>query len=524
MSHTTSNNSLPQVQPPGGLRRRAGLSLAALVLCASSTVACRQEAPTTPPPVTDGGETDQTPPAVAEREYPPPPPASEPRPVNFPEVQEIELPNKFRTYVVENHEVPIVDIKLSVRVGDVDDPLKAEMVAAMLAEGTKKKTKAQIDETFEQLGSGLSTGAGEYTSIVGARVMSKDLDKLLAEIDDVVRNPRFEAEALEKLKEAKKAELKQIKSNGGALAEVLFGQLVYPEGHPLGRPLPTEADIDAVTTEQLAAFHATYYHPNNAHVILSGDITKDRAEKLSKKLFGFWQPAPPESFPASPLDKFTPEDYQKRLPTKLVVHVVDRPSASVEIVVGNLALARNSADWIKWAMFNRVLGQGTASRLFSDVRETLNLTYNINSSVAPAKGVGVFAIRTQSQKVSEMVNAIFKHIDRAVNEDPTEKEFDIAKSGMAQSFPLEIEVAGQIAGKVDTQITYGLAPDYWKTYRDQVLAVQRTDLRPVAKKNIHQVPIIVMVGKADKIKKELAANPILKDAQVVLYDTELRKK
>ena len=488
-------------------------------------VGCDKGAETeTPEPTADTAPAAE-PEAKAEPEkvYPKPPSPDEPRPVNFPELQKFKLPNQMEVIVVENHEVPLVDVQVVVKAGDVFGELEATMTAAMLSEGTKKKTKAKVDAEIEQMGSSINAGSSNENAYVSTRLLTTNLDKGLKLLSEVVQTPRFDAAALDKLKEQQKEGLKAAKSSGQSLGQTLVGMRVYPDGHPYGRPFLTDEEIDKITVDELKKFHDTWYRPNNAYVILSGDITKDQAEKLVKKTFGKWKPA--AEFPSHPLDKFSQGDYQAALPKgdePMTVHIVDRKSVSVEIFVANLALARNSPDWDKFSVVNRLFGAGISSRLFQDIRETRQLTYNVGSFVAPAKAVGAFGIATQTKKVDEMMDALFGHIDRIRTTDPTAEECENIREGVARSFPLGIETAGQVASRVNTVLTYQLADDYWNGYRDRVRGLECGEFKTLASKYIHEVPVVVMVGRAKRIKKMLKDVDRLKDANVVVYDTDLK--
>jgi zinc protease len=120
-----------------------------------------------------------------------------------------------------------------------------------------------------------------------------------------------------------------------------------------------------------------------------------------------------------------------------------------------------------------------------------------------------------------MLTALFDHVDRLRTTDPTEVEFKSAVDNMALSFPLQIETASQIAGKVSTILTYGLAEDYYNTYIDEVRKLTIGDIKAAAANHIHTTPVIVIVGKAAKIKKQLKDVPALKDAKIYEYDTDL---
>jgi zinc protease len=477
---------------------------------------------TTPPDNTVKVDTKVEPQPEA-RKFPDPPAPSEQRPVNFPDLQKFELPNKLAIYVVENHEVPIVDVQLVVKAGTIHDELIAEMTASMLREGTKKRPKAKIDEDIEQVGSSLSSSAGEHNAGISTRVLKPNLELALELVSDIAQNPKFDEAALAKLRDQKKVSIQSEKSDGGALANRLTSQVLFPKGHPYAQPFPTDAEIDAIKVEDLRKFHETWYRPNNAYLILSGDVTKAEVEKLLEKTLGKWKPA--ESFPAHPLEAFKPEDYQKAVPGSYVVHLVDRNQISSDIVIANInSVARNSPEWEKMSALTKLFGGGMASQLFRDIRETKELTYNIGAYQAPQKAVGVFAIVTQTKKTDEMLNALFGHIERLRTTDPTEIEFKTAVDNMALSFPLQIETASAIAGKVATMLTYNLPEDYYKKYIEEVRTIELGDMKATAAKHVHPIPVIVIVGKASKVRQQLKDVAKLEGATIIEYDTDLKVK
>ncbi|HRI08304.1 MAG TPA: pitrilysin family protein [Nannocystaceae bacterium] len=455
------------------------------------------------------------------RVYQDPPPPTDPRPVQFPDLQSFTTKNGLQVFVVENHEVPLVSVQMVVRAGTMDDRQLAEMTASMLGEGTKKRKKAQIDESIEYVGASLSAGAGVHETFLTTRVLKRDLGLALDLMADELLNPAFPEDALAKLKDKAKTGLKAMKSDPGELADTLFDMVTYPAGHPYGRPLPTDAEIDAVTLDGVKKFHDTFYRSNNAFVILSGDITQAEAEPLVTKYFGKWKHIEGAA-PPNPLNAFKAESYKH--PDKLVVHVVDRPaSAQSEIRIGNLALARKHPDWIKMDLASTILGGGTTGRLFLDVREEKGLTYGIYSRMTSGQAPGTWMIwtKTKTKTTGEMLKAVFGHIAKMRGEAPTEKEYEDAVKQTVGAFPLQIETAEQIAGRVKTIVTYGLATDYYKTYRDEVLKVQLGDVQGMARKYMRDRPHIVIVGTAKKIEDQI--KDALPEAEIVLYDTDLNR-
>lgn len=499
----------------------ARLASAVLLAALVADPACGKKNETTPPTQT----TQPTQPAepVAQkpkREYPEPPAPTEPREVQFPDLQKVITKNGIEIYVVENHEVPLVSAQLVVKAGTMDDEQLAEFTASMLGEGTKTRTKAKIDEEIEFVGGSLGAGAAIHDTSVYTQVLKPHIKLALTLMADEVMNPAFPADSLSKLKDKAKAGLKAMKSSPDALADTLFNMVAYPAGHPYGRPMQTEAQIDAVTIDAIKGFHQQFYRSNNAYLILSGDITTAEALPLVESVFGKWKAFQQgETVPENPLKKISGYKH----PGQLIVHLVDRPgSAQSEIRVGNLALARRSDDWIEMDLASDILGGGSTGRLFLDVREEKGLTYGIYTKMEPGQAPGTWEIwtKTKTKTTGEMLTAVFGHIKKMREEAVTQKEFDDVVTQAIGSFPLSIETAQQVAQRVRTILTYSLPPDYFKTYRDEVRKVQIGQMQEMARKYMSDRPVVVVVGRADKVESQI--KEALPQAAIVHYDTDLK--
>jgi predicted Zn-dependent peptidase len=454
------------------------------------------------------------------REFPDPPPPGDPKPFNFPAVAEFKLKNGLVVYVVENHEVPLVSIQLVVRAGEMDAPLVPDMTAQMLGEGTKARSKASIDQSIEFVGGGMGAGSGMHATYVFSRVLKKDTKLGLTLVADEVMNPLFPEDALSKLKDREKTILNFSKSQPEALAATLFDNVAYPEGHPYGRPFATLGEIDAVTVADLRKFHSTFYQANNAFLVLAGDITEAQAKPLVKRALGSWDSARKSELPANPLNKFK----KYALPKELTVHLVDRPaSAQAEILMGNLALARGHKDWVKLYVANSILGDGAAGRLFMDVREEKGLAYNVASHVSDGQAPGEFYIttRTRTKSTGAMLAALFGHIKQIRTEPPSDAEVEAAVAKLVGEFPLELETPNDIAARMREALIYNLPPDYWATFRDEIAKVDAKAVNEAARKYIHPIPHVVIVGNAEKIEPQVA--DVLPGAKIVKYDAELNQ-
>jgi predicted Zn-dependent peptidase len=254
-------------------------------------------------------------------------------------------------------------------------------------------------------------------------------------------------------------------------------------------------------------------------LILSGDITVKAAKPLVQRTFGRWKAVDASKLPPNPLNEFKKYD----LPKEVVIHLVDRPaSAQTEIIIGNLALARNHPDWVSLQVANGILGDDATGRLFMDIREERGLTYNINSTVSEAQAPGTFSIvtRTRTKSTGEMLAATFEHLGKIRAEAPTPEEVATVSNKMIGAFPLGLETPQQIAGKVREVLIYNLPEDYWRDYRDEIAEVTPKSVHEAARKYIHPVPHVVLVGKAKAIEKQV--REVLPKAKIIKYNADLQ--
>jgi predicted Zn-dependent peptidase len=574
------------------------LGLAALL--ASSCSRSRDTVTSAPelPPVATESKVDE--PDAPERTYPEPPGPDEPRRTHFPELQKFELPNRLKVVVVESHDVPMVDVSLVVNVGDVHDELLSLATAHLLTHGTNRRTKDEIHEELAQLGSRLSVSVGNHETALNTVVLKRHLPTALAIVSDVVRNPRLEQSLVDDVRARQEAALRQAKASAHALGNTLLFMKLYPEGHPYGRPFIREQELEALGMQAVEEFHELWYRPNNAQLVLSGAITMEEAKKIATKVFEGWKPRE-EEFPPYPLERFSSGDYQEALPSHYTIHIIDRKAASTEVLIGNLALARDDSNWEKMELVNHIFGAGPSSRLFQegglppppvverdrlslprehsasdaalrlilqstrattppichDIRSTLGepaslskrfascelwdlrdnrrLTHHVGSRVTRAKAVGAFHVATRTNEVDRILEFVFDEIDRLhgnpnasaflSGEDVTavtEEEFELARREISQQLVMHIETASQIAQRVRTQLTFSLADNYWRHYTDRLMAMQREEVKEIAKRYIHPIPVIVLVGDAFEIKKQIANVKRLSTADILVYDLDLQ--
>ncbi|MDB4972178.1 MAG: hypothetical protein JWN48_519 [Myxococcaceae bacterium] len=430
------------------------------------------------------------------------PPVSAPaRDVAFPPIQHDTLDNGLKVDVVSHKQLPIVSIELVIQSGSSSDPADmpglASSVADMLREGTLKKKGAQFAEAVEFLGANLHTSAGQETLRVGISALSEHFDAALALLAEAVLQPAFEAAELTKLKKRTLDDLKLKKDRPVWLARRELSKALYGE-HPYARIDTTEPAVKKLQRNHLTAYHAAHFAPNNAFLVVVGDIDGEQVKAGAKKLFGAWKKhdVKQPTYAAPPVHEARD------------IIVVDRPaSVQSQIVIGNLALKRNDPRFISLMVANQVLGGSAASRLFMDLREKRSLTYGAYSRLDETVDVGSFrasaAVRTEVTDAA--MGAFFEHLDRIVKEPPPQEELAAAHRFLADSFPLAIETADRIADLVADLRVFGLPDDYWDSFRSNIRKVTAVEALQAAQTFIHpDKAVVIVVGRAAEIAPALA--------------------
>ncbi len=421
---------------------------------------------------------------------------------HFPKSATKTLPNGLQVFVVTDHREPAVAVRLVLTyAGSIRDPQGlpgvASMTAAMLTQGTQKRDAQQIAETIDFVGGSLNAGADADGTSVTLDVVSKDLGLGLDLMSDVLLNPSFKNEELDRQREQLLSGLRVQYSDASYLASAVFRRKVLAGS---GYALPDEGTPDSVTKynhDDLLKFHDTYYVPNKALLAFSGDITPEAAFAAAEKYFGDWKQK----------DVPTPKLAMPVASTGMRVFIVDKPDAvQTEIRVGHLGIPRNNSDYVPLYVANRIFGGGYNSRLNTEVRVNKGLTYGANSSFNAFRYTGLFSAGTytRTEATVEATKLVVDLIAKMSDGSVTPKELDFARDYLAGVYPIQSETADQVAGRVLTVAQYDLPADYNDTYQQQVLAVGTTQVKDMAQKYFDAKNIdLVLVGNAAKFRDEL---------------------
>jgi predicted Zn-dependent peptidase len=444
----------------------------------------------------------------------PPKPGPESK-VKFPSYYEKTLPNGLRVIVIENHEQPIVYVSFVVKSGSTYDgelPGLASVTAELLTKGTKTRNATQIAEEIDFVGGSLNATASWDATNVSVLVLKKYLGVGVDILQDVVLNPTFPEEEIERVRTQRLASIKQSKAEAGYLAGVRFSKELFA-GHPYANESGgNEESIQKMKRDDLVKFYQTHFIPNNSFIIFAGDITPSEALPLVEKYFGGWKKG------KNPHKEFqTVKDVNQ---TKVVI--VDKPGAVQSAIrIGHLGIDRKNKDYVKVYTLNTLLGGYFNSRINMNLRETHGYTYGASSFFDARIYPGPFIVSAdvRNEVTDSSIAEVIRELKRIIDEPVPEDELKMAKDYIVGSFPLQIETPAQVASRVMTIEIYGLPKDFYDRFREEVKKITAKDIQETARKYLHPDKLLIVVsGNSKQIK------PVLeKFGPVVVYDADGNK-
>ena len=454
---------------------------------------------TPPPPKTAPGEGAESINA-AEPWRETPPKAGTAKPLQVPTPVTATLPNGLTLILSERRTVPIVASNLVFRTGSdanpLDKPGLANFVAAMLDEGTATRSALQIADEVAALGGSLGTGSSMDATTVTARALTKNFGSMLGLMADVVLNPSFPAAEVERQRAQRLAQLVQQREDPSSVAAVTMASALYGPKHPYGYPeIGTEASVKAMTVADMQAFWKQNFVPNNAALIVAGDITMPELRALAEKAFGGWQ-------------RGTPVQPQLSVPatTDAKVIVVNKPGPQTQVRVATIGAPRSSPDFRPLQLMNVTLGGSFSSRINMNLREKNGYTYGANSGFTFRKAAGPFQVASgvRTEVTGPAVGEIFNELRGMLTNPVTDDELRRAKDSLSNSLPGAFETNGNAIGNFANVFTYNLPLDYYSRYAEQVAAVTTAQTADVAKRYVDPGKMVVIaVGDLEKIEPEL---------------------
>lgn len=428
--------------------------------------------------------------------------------VRLPEIKRYVLRNGLKLVVIERHDVPVVQIDLLVKAGYADDPAGASGLASftadMLDEGTRRRSALEISETLEALGARLRTGALADTMTVSLNVLEPRLAEALEVFADIVLNPAFRADDLERIRAQRLAFIRREECAPQGIATRVLPELLYGAGHPYGKPFSgsgLEKDVAALRREDLISFHESWFKPGNATLLAVGDVDADTLMPLLERLMGEWRAGEvPCRKPTAPQGGSV----------KPVLYLVDRPDAPQALVCAAAVASPKTVEQEHAVeVANAILGGNFTSRINMNLREEKNWSYGVRTALTDVPGDRAFLClaSVQTDKAAETLAELRREFSDYVSaRPPTQAELDKAVTDMTMRLAGRWETIAALAGTLAELERYGLPESYYREYAKTLEAFTTEDLKRAAEGFVRTERMVwLVVGDRAKVEPDLRA-------------------
>ena len=424
----------------------------------------------------------------------------EKHPFKVPAVKRFRLRNGLPVILAESHKLPLVGVDLVVKTGNSanakDKAGLASLVANMLDEGTKKRTATQIADEVAQLGATLSALASWDASAVSLSTMAENLDRSLAVWADVLLNPAFAEDELARVVDNLVSMLAQRKDYPSVVAGQVFSRSLWGDSHPFGWPdTGTETSLHKLTRADLKRFYDTFYAPNNAVLVVSGDITEKELHAKIEPLLATWKA---KKLGAIKLPRVLAADKPR-------IVLVDKPGApQSSIRIGLPAIERKNPDFYRALVTNNILG-GVFKRLTMNLRETKGWTYGVSSQFDARRAPGPWTVGGEfvASHTAESIEEIGKEIEKLRSDDVTDKELADTKGEIIGAFPARFATAAQLASQMAALAVLDLPATEFDGFMAKIAAVTKEDVKRMAQKYMRPDNLLIVVV-GDRASNEAA--------------------
>lgn len=427
-------------------------------------------------------------------------------PVEFapPEPSRVVLDNGLVVYLLEDHELPLVNLSAMMRTGgwlEAQDKigLAALTGSVMRSGGGGGKTAEQVDEELEQFAIELSMSIGRHSGAASLDVLSKDLERGLKIFAGLLRQPAFEAPRVELAKLQAIEGIRRRQDHPGSIVGREFLKQLYGPEHPSARESTIES-IKGITRDDLIAFHQRTVHPNGIILGVTGDFKRDEMLALLRATFGDWQKGEvPELNIADAREAGGPS----------IVRFVNKDTSQTHLRIGHLTIRENDPDYVPLAIANDILGGSSfRSRLFNDVRTKRGLAYSVGSRLSVGmhdQGVWLMRAETKLPSTQEVISRFVANMERMRTELVTDEELAEAKQAYVNSFVFSFASPAAVVGRF-VELEYdGLPKDFLQQLRARVIALTKEDILRAAQKHFRPNRLtIVAVGPGEALPKLLS--------------------
>jgi len=423
----------------------------------------------------------------------------------FPEFQRTTLSNGLTVVLAQRNTIPAISLMLSFDAGYAADQLAvpgtAKLVMNMMDEGTNARNALQISQELERLGTRLSTGSNLDQSFVSLNTLKKNLDPSLDIFADVLLNPTFPQTDLDRLIKEQLVSIQKEKTQPTGIAIRILPKYLYGENHAYGTPLTGsgfESTVKGITRDQLVKFYHSWIKPNNATLVVVGDISMDELKPTLEKTLKNWKSGsvPKKNIP------------EVKLPAKSVLYLMDRPGSIQSLILaGNLTAPFGKVDEASVNVMNSIIGGDFTSRINMNIREDKHWSYGASTFIWSVKGQRPFMTFTQvqSDKTKESIQEIYQELSGYCTKKPaTSDEVQKTQNNQLLQIPGSYETMDAVTGAINDIVRYSLKDNYYQDYAAKMKALQTKEVQDIAKEVIKPEQLVwVVVGDRSKIETSL---------------------
>ncbi|MBI4427621.1 MAG: insulinase family protein [Ignavibacteriales bacterium] len=426
------------------------------------------------------------------------------RELQIPDPTRFELSNGMVVYLLEDHNLPVINGSIMIKTGSRYEPGDKVGLASMTGQvmrtgGTTSKTGDEIDEMLERAGASVETFIGTSSGGANISVLREDIDLGLGVLADILRNPAFRDEKIELAKISTRSVISRRNDQVGAIVGREFTRLIYGANHPYAR-LTEYATVENITKQDMIDFHKKYYVPNSMIVAFWGDFKTEELKSKIEKIFSDW-PRQEVAFASVP---------EPRMAAQRSVNFIKKDDVNQsQIGIGHLGGLLKDLESSQLNLADQAFGGAFASRLFKKVRSKEGLAYSVFSFWGESWDYpGVFRMggSTKSKTTVEMVRSILQEFDDVVKSGVTDDELKFAKESFLNSYVFQFDTKGEIINRLMTLEFYGYPKDYTQKQQREVQAATKKSVNEaIAKRWNPDALTILVVGKDADFDEPMSA-------------------
>ena len=425
----------------------------------------------------------------------------------LPTIEHFTLENGLKVMLAERHQVPILEFEMQFNAGYAADQHHtlgtSYFSLAMLKEATKSRSTFEISNEEEMLGASISAGSTLDTSSVGLSSLKRNLKPSLKLYADIILNPAFSDQDISRVKPLILAAIDKEKSRPMSMALRTLPPLLYGSDHAYGIPFTgkgTSQSVNSITKADLENFHQTWFRPDNATLVIVGDITKKEIIPLLEKIFSNWEN--PEQ--KIPLKKLKTVD----LKNQASFYLIDKPGAiQSTIIAGHVAPSSNADNTIAIDVMNTIFGGSFTSRLNMNLREDKHWSYGAGSALSAAIGQRPFFVYTSVQidKTADAIKEIQKEFSGYLSDNPAnEKELKKVIANKTLKLPGQYETISALVSGMGSLARFNRPDDYLTSWVDKVKALQLAEIRKTAVNTFHPEALTwIVIGDREIVEPQL---------------------